>query len=80
MLAQRNPEFRQPVVKLRALSADEKARDLYDRRKKAELDKAMLVDNALFSVARSLLGMGDSVQKIMTATGLTQQQVESLRQ
>ena len=41
MIATRNPEFTQPVVRLRHLSADEKARDLYERRLKAERDKAM---------------------------------------
>jgi len=78
MLAQRNPEFRQPVVKLRALSADEKARDLYDRRKKAELDKAMLSDSRAYQIARNLLGMGDSVEKVVIATGLTHAEVASL--
>jgi predicted transposase/invertase (TIGR01784 family) len=83
MLATRNPEFRQPVVKLRALSADEKTRDLYERRKKAELDRDMLESSAenrkSAEIARNLRSMGMPTEQIVTATGLTQKQVESLK-
>jgi predicted transposase/invertase (TIGR01784 family) len=78
MLAQRNPEFRQPVVKLRALSADEKARDLYDRRKKAELDRAMLVDNEKKVIAKNFLGLGLPIEQIAKGTGLSIEQIEAL--
>jgi predicted transposase/invertase (TIGR01784 family) len=38
MVAERNPQIKKAVLKLRELSADEKARDLYDRREKALRD------------------------------------------
>ena len=41
MIAERNPQVAQAVVKLRELSADERARDLYERREKARRDQAM---------------------------------------
>jgi predicted transposase/invertase (TIGR01784 family) len=83
MLAERNPEFKRSVIKLRELSADEKARDLYDRRLKAERDRAMFENEAenrgRADVARKLLGMGLPLAQIIEATGYTQQQVEALQ-
>jgi hypothetical protein len=35
ILAERNPQVAQVVVRLRELAADERARDLYERREKA---------------------------------------------
>jgi len=35
MVAERNPQLKQAVVTLRKLSADEQARDMYERREKA---------------------------------------------
>jgi uncharacterized protein YceH (UPF0502 family) len=46
MLAERNPEVGRAVIKLKKMSADEKARDLYERRLKAMRDHAMHVDEA----------------------------------
>jgi len=38
MVAERNPEVKSAVVTLRKLSADEQARDMYERREKAMRD------------------------------------------
>ena len=38
MVAEMNPQMRKAVVKLQELSADERARDLYERREKARRD------------------------------------------
>ena len=38
MVAEMNPQMRKAVVKLQELSADERARDLYERREKALRD------------------------------------------
>ena len=38
MVAEINPQMRKAVVKLQELSADERARDLYERREKARRD------------------------------------------
>jgi len=40
MIADRNPVVEKAVVKLRELSADERTRDLYERREKARRDMA----------------------------------------
>ena len=41
MLSERNPKVGKAVVKLRELSADERTRDLYERREKARRDQAI---------------------------------------
>ena len=46
MIAARNPEFGRTVIKLREMSASEKARAEYERRQKAERDFIMFVDAA----------------------------------
>jgi|GEM_PF-1114811 len=46
MIAERNPQVERAVVKLRVLSSDERARDMLERREKAQRDFAMLVDDA----------------------------------
>jgi predicted transposase/invertase (TIGR01784 family) len=83
MLATRNPEFRQPVVKLRELSADEKTRDLYERRKKAELDRDMLESSAenrkSAEIAKNFLGLGLPVEQIAKGTGLSIEQINALQ-
>ena len=44
MTAQRNPQVGKAVVKLRELSADERARDMFERREKSRMDAAMFED------------------------------------
>ena len=46
MVAQRNPQIGKAAVKLRELSADERARDMLERRLKGQRDLAMWVDEA----------------------------------
>ena len=83
MIAERNPHVGKAVVKLRELSADERARDLYERREKARRDiaaeKKWAVKQGMMDVARNLLNIGDSIDKIITVTGLTHEEVENLR-
>ena len=46
MIAERNPQVSRAVVRLRALSADERARDMLERREKGQRDFAMFMDDA----------------------------------
>jgi len=82
MLAERNPQVAKAVVKLRELSADERARDIYERREKARCDQASrekwAAKQQSFEIARNLLRVGDTVDKIIAVTGLTREEVESL--
>jgi len=46
MVASRNTQISKAVVKLRELSADEKARDMYERQEKARRDHEWAMDYA----------------------------------
>ena len=47
MIAQRNPQVGKAIVKLRELSADERARDMLERREKARRDIAAMMGDAI---------------------------------
>jgi len=83
MIAERNPEVGKAVVKLRELSADERARDLYERREKERRDiasqKRWAIKQREFEIAKTLLLDGDSIDRIVKVTGLTFEEVEGLR-
>ena len=83
MLAERNPQIGRAVVKLRELSADERARDLYERREKARRDMAArekwAVKKRDFEIARIMLADGEPVEKVTRYTSLTSDEVESQR-
>jgi len=78
------------AVKLRALSAEERARDLFERREKGWRDLASIVDGAeekgriegqaegRIDVARKLLSMNLPIEQITAATGLTRKEIELL--
>jgi predicted transposase/invertase (TIGR01784 family) len=86
MIAQRNPQINRAAVKLRELSADEKARDMFERREKGRRDVAAFADGARqegraegrADVARNLLKLNMPIKQIVTATGLTYEEIESL--
>ena len=88
MVAQRNPQIGRAAVKLRELSADEKARDMFERREKSRRDEAMFADGARqegraegrADVARNLLKRNRPIDEIMEDTGLTREEVEALRE
>ena len=69
------------------LSADEKARKLYEARLKERRDSYAREKGAVtvalksreFEIAQSLLSMAMPVDQISTATGLTFDEIESLR-
>ncbi|MCL2335966.1 MAG: Rpn family recombination-promoting nuclease/putative transposase, partial [Firmicutes bacterium] len=83
MVAERNSLVGQAVVRLRELSADERARDLYERRETARRDQAArekwAVKQSKFEIAKNLLNVGVTVDVIVAATGLTKDEVETLR-
>ena len=82
MVAQRNPQISRAVVKLRELSADERARDLFERREKGRRDAAAFADGERAeeraSIALNLYKLNMPIEQIIMATGLTIDEVESL--
>jgi hypothetical protein len=84
MIAKRNQTISRAVVKLRELSADERARDLHERREKERRDENMrerwAVKQREFEFAKNLLEMNLSLDQIIAASGLTREEIEGLRQ
>jgi len=82
MIAERNPQVAQAVVRLRELSADERARDLYERREKARRDQSSRERWAAklqaIEIAKNALRKKMTVDDIMDITGLTREEVENL--
>ena len=82
MIAERNPQVAQAVVRLRELSADERARDLYERREKARRDQSSRERWAAklqaLEIAKNALRKKMTVDDIMDITGLTREEVENL--
>jgi len=83
MLEERNPQVAKAVVKFRELSADERARDLYERRERARIDQASrekwAFKQAQFEIARKMINRKRPIDEIVEDTGLTREEVESLR-
>jgi predicted transposase/invertase (TIGR01784 family) len=86
MLAERNPQIRKAVGVLKELSADERTRMIYEDREKARRDIAAKMKLAKLEgkhgkaveVARNLLKMGMTIETIIQATGLTNNEISSL--
>jgi len=79
MLAQKSPAMRRATLRLKELSADEKARQLYEARLKEQRDNYAREKGAILAVARNMIVNGESVDKIVLYTGLTREEVESLQ-
>jgi len=80
MLAQKSPAMKRATLRLLELSADEKARLLYEARLKEQRDNYArekgAEKKAMLNVAKNLLNAGDSIEKIISVTGLTREEVE----
>ena len=83
VVAERNPQVGKAVMKFRELSADERTRELYERREKARRDAAMrekwAAKKAMFETAIYLISIGLPQEQIIAATKLTHEEIESLR-
>ena len=94
MIAERNPEFGRAVIKLREMSADQKARDLFERRLKEKRDISMVKKDAKREGKKegkkegieqsinaiNMLKDGKSIEEVMESTGFSRSEVESLKQ
>ena len=69
------------------ISKDERERAIFRSRRKFQMDHASDIATAedrgertrAFDIARNLLNFGDPIDKIVTVTGLTREEVENLR-
>ena len=84
MVAEKNPVVNKAVVRLRELSADERARDLFERREKARRDQVMrenwLLKQQQLETARKLLELNIPLDQIIAVTGLTLEEIKNLSQ
>jgi len=82
MIAERNPQVAKAVVKLRELSADERARDTYERREKARRDQVSREKWAAkkrdYVIAKNALQMKLPLDDIIKLTELTREEIENL--
>jgi len=86
MIAERNPVVGRAVVRLRELSADERARDLYERREKARRDQSSRErwawqqgeEARALSIAKTLLRKQMPIDEVVDTTGLTFEEVGKL--
>ena len=87
MAADSNPVIKKAVVTLRELSADERARDMFERRERALRDERMRIRGALQQgiqqgiqqVAARMLNEGMNNEEIIRITGLSLEQIDTLR-
>ena len=78
MVAERNPKIKKAVVTLQKLSADEQARDMYERREKAMRDidsrekfaREEGKTEIIKSIVKNALSQGHSIESIQIFTGL----------
>jgi len=71
--------MKRAALRLLELSADEKARQLYEARLKEQRDSYAREKGAIINVARNALNMGLSVDDIIKLTGLTHEEVDALQ-
>jgi len=83
MLAQKSPAMEKATSKLLEISADEKARALYESRLIQQLDDNSRRHGAILQakteIARNLLDMGLSIADVSTGTGLPIEDVEAIQ-
>jgi predicted transposase/invertase (TIGR01784 family) len=83
MIAERNPQVGKAVVTFRELSADERVRDMYERQERARRDftsqKKWAVKQREFEIAKNMIIDGKTYEEIAKYTGLTHDEIESLR-
>ena len=79
MLAEKSPAMKKASLRLMELSADEKARQLYEAGLKEQRDSYTRERGALFAVAKNMLEDGEPVEKVMRYFNLTLEDIELLK-
>jgi len=83
VLAQKSPAMKKATLRLLELSADEKARQLYEARLKEQRDNYAreqgAVNQAMLNVAKNAIQMNMSYNDIVKLTGLTTAEIEALQ-
>lgn len=80
MVAEKSPQVKKAVGRLMELSADERARMLYEAREKEQRDNRAREKGAVKVVAKNMLEDKEPIEKIIKYTGLLREEVELLRE
>jgi len=84
VLAQKSPAMKKATLRLLELSADEKARLLYEARLKEQRDiyarERGARQDERFIIARNALQMKLSISDIVSLTGLSHNEIEALQE
>jgi predicted transposase/invertase (TIGR01784 family) len=96
MIEEQSPQMKKSVVKLRQLSADERARDIYERREKGRRDQASIIkfereegwkagrkegrQEEKLILAKKLFAKGMSLEEIAELTNLLPMELKELLQ
>jgi predicted transposase/invertase (TIGR01784 family) len=76
MIAERNPQIKQAVVRVMELSNDERTRLLMESRQKMEWDIQSRERDVAYSIARKMLNNNENINKIIEYTDLTHDEIE----
>jgi predicted transposase/invertase (TIGR01784 family) len=87
VLAQKSPVMKKASLRLMELSADEKARQIYEARLKEQRDRYAREQGAVMiarqderiTIAKNLLTLNLPIENIVTATGLTYEEVNAMQ-
>ena len=79
VLAQKSPTMQKATLRLMELSADEKARQLYDARLKERRDNYAREKGTVYAIAKNAIQMKLSIDDIIKLTGLTREEVEHVQ-
>ena len=79
MLAQKSPAMGKATVRLLELSADEKARQLYEARLKKQRDMYAREKGVVFAIAKTMLHNSEPIEKIAMYTGLAHEEIQGLQ-
>jgi len=83
MLSQKSPAMKRATMRLKELSADEKARQLYEARLKEQRDSYARERGAVKTreqeIALAMLSDGEPLEKVLRYTNLTKAEIENLQ-
>ncbi len=87
MVAERNPEIKKAVVRIKELSADERARMLYEARELEQMDNRIRLRDArregimegTIQIAKKFILRGRPIDEIIDYTGLTVDEIKNLQ-
>jgi len=79
VLAQKSPVMKKASLRLMELSADEKARQLYEARLKERRDNYAREKGAVLNMIKNLLALEVPIEKVIEASGYTHEEIIAMQ-